>query len=187
MDLQKFFETALRLKDVKREGWIERGVKGPESSAEHSFMVALMVLVFGKGRKIDMEKALKIAIIHDLPEAIVGDIISKDNWEKGGQMWDREKQEKERPAVKELSSLSGSGEMLELWEEFESQKTPEAKFLKELDRLATILQALEYHKKGNFKKPLQGFWDGKGVSNIRDPGLKKFLEGVLGKHPQGSR
>jgi putative hydrolase of HD superfamily len=181
MDLQKFFETALRLKDVEREGWVDRGVKKPESSAEHSFMVTLMVLVFGKGKRINMEKALKIAIVHDLPEAIVGDIISKDNWEEGGRMWSHEKAGKERPAAEKLSSLAGSREILELWEEFEAQKTPEARFVKELDRLATILQAAEYHKKGNFKKPVRGFWDGTGISPIKDPELRKFLDSLLKK------
>lgn len=180
MDMKKFFDTALRLKEIERSGWVERGVKNPETSADHSFLVTLMALVFGKGRKLDMEKALKIALVHDLPETIVGDIISKDNWEKGGQMWDHEKAKKERPAAKELASLSGNREILELWDDFQKQKTPEARFVKELDRLATILQAVEYHRKGNYKRPVKGFWDEKGISTIRDPELRKFLNSLLG-------
>ena len=179
MDLIKFFQIAGKLKDVERSGWKERGVRSPETSADHSFMVALMVLVFGRGRKINLEKALRMALVHELPEAVVGDIISREKWEKGGQMWDSEKIKKERPAVQKIASLAGEPEILDLWEEFESQKTPEAKFVEEIDWLATIIQAVEYHKKGNYKKPLPGFWDQKALSHIRDPELRRFLDEVL--------
>jgi 5'-deoxynucleotidase YfbR-like HD superfamily hydrolase len=179
MNLVKFFETASKLKDVQRTGWVERGMKNPETSADHSLMVALIVLVLGNRRKLDMEKMLKMALVHDLPEAIVGDIISKDNWEAGGTMWNHEKVSRERPAMKKLSSLSGSKEILELWEEFEGQKTHEAIFVKEVDRLATIFQAMEYHKTGNYRKPLPGFWDAKALATIKDPELRKLLDSLL--------
>jgi len=179
MNLQEFFEISLRLKEVERTGWKERGVRKPETSADHSYMVALMVLVLGKKRKLDLEKALKLAVVHDLPEAIVGDIITKENWEKGGNMWNSEKLSRERPAAQKLASLAGSREILELWEEFKSQKTPEARFVKDVDRLATIVQAIEYHRKGNYKKPLPPFWDEKGISSIKDAQLKNVLHSFL--------
>jgi len=178
MDLIKFFEIALKLKEVERTGWVERGVRNPETSADHSFMVALMALVLSRGRKLERDKVLRMALVHDLPEAIVGDIISKENWTSGGQMWQKDKVAKERPAMRKLASLAGSPEMLRLWEEFEAQKTPESRFVKDTDRLATILQAVEYHRKGNYKKPLPPFWDEKGISMIKDPELRKFLESV---------
>ncbi|MCX6814897.1 MAG: HD domain-containing protein [Candidatus Aenigmarchaeota archaeon] len=176
MDMIKFFETVMNLKNEKRAGWVERGVRGPETSSDHSFMVVLMVLVLGKNRKLNMEKALKLAIVHDLPEAIVGDIISKGNWKEGGHMWDREKVRLEREAMKKLSSLLGDAGILDLWEEFESLKSQEARFVKDLDRLATILQAIEYQKTGNHKKPMEPFWDEKGISSIKDPELRKLLD-----------
>jgi putative hydrolase of HD superfamily len=179
MNLVKFFETVSRLKDVERAGWTERGVKKPETSADHTLMVALMVLVLGKGKKIDLDKAVKMALIHDLPESIVGDIISKDKWEAGGKMWKKEITKLERKAMHDLSSLSGSKEILELWEEFDEQKTPESQCVDQVDRLATIFQAMEYHKSGNFREPLPGFWDENGISPIKDPELRKLLESFL--------
>jgi len=179
MDLAKFFETAMKLKEVGRTGWKERGVKNPETSSDHSYMVALMTLILGRKRKLDLEKALKMAIVHDLPEAIVGDIITKENWEKGGSMWNKEKVNKERPAMRKLASLAGSQEIFQLWEEFESQKPPEARFVKDVDRLATILQAIEYKKSGNCREPMEPFWDGKAVSGIKDLELRKLLSSVL--------
>jgi len=174
MDLTKFFEIVLKLKGVERTGWTERGVKMPETSSDHSFMTGLMTLVLGKGRKLDLDKAVRMALVHDLPEAILGDIITKENWEKGGSMREKDKIQKERPAMKKISSLAGDPEILELWEEFEAQKTTEAKFVKAVDRIATIVQAVEYHKKGNYKKPVEGFWDEKGLSMIKDPELRKL-------------
>ncbi len=96
-------------------------------------------------------------------------------------MWDKEKHAKESVAVRKLSSLSGNPEILGLWNEFEGRKTPEARFVKDMDRLATILQAVEYHRKGNYRKPLPPFWDGKGIASIRDRELRKFLGSVLKK------
>lgn len=181
MDLLKFFGAVMRLKDVERTGWVERGVRRPETSSDHSLMVALMVLTLGRRRKLDLDKAIRMALIHDLPESITGDIISKDNWEEGGRMWDKEKIRLERKAMEKLASLSGGNEILDIWEEFEAAETDEAKFVKAVDRAATILQAIEYKKAGNHKKPLEPFWDGKGISSIKDPELRKFVGAVLKK------
>lgn len=174
MDLTKFFEIVLNLKDVERTGWTERGVQRPETSSDHSLVVALMALILKRGRKLNSDKALKMALVHDLPEAIVGDIITKENWEQGGSMWKKERDKIERSAMRKLASLAGSPEILRLWEEFEVQKTPEARFVKDIDRLATIVQAIEYHRKGNYREPLPPFWDGKGLSMIKDPELRKL-------------
>ncbi|MEM7815823.1 MAG: HD domain-containing protein [Candidatus Aenigmatarchaeota archaeon] len=180
MNIQKFLDICLSLKGIKRAGWTERGVKNPESSAEHTFLVAVLTLVFSKGRKIDLEKALKMALVHDLPEAITGDIISKNSWEEGGTMWDKEKHEKERTAMQKISNLSGNKEILRIWEEFVGQETPESRFVKDIDKVATIIQAIDYHKKGNHKKPLEGFWDKRAISKIRDPELVRLVN-ILAK------
>ncbi len=181
MDQVKFFETIMKLKSVRRSGWVERGVKEPETSADHSLLVSLLVLILGKSRKLDLNKAVKMALLHDLPESIVGDIISKDKWEAEGKMWKKDKIILERKAMQELASLSGRREILELWDEFNDMQSPEAIFVEQADRLATILQAIEYYKEGNYRKPLPGFWDEKGTSPIKDPELKKLLDSALRK------
>jgi putative hydrolase of HD superfamily len=193
MDLIKFLEIAAKLKDVERTGWLESGVKDPETSSDHSFMTALMVLVLGRkaslnafnrsgrGRKLNMEKALKMALIHDLPEAIVGDIITKEkeNWERPGHLLNADKVKKERHAIKSLCPLIGDYEIPELWEEFEAQKTPESRFVKDAEMAATIFQAVQYRREGNFKKPMDGFWSERKLSMIRDPEIRKFVGSVL--------
>ena len=83
MDLVKFFETVGRLKLEKRKGWVDRGVKDAESVADHSMRLSVMALVLAKKLGLDECKAVKMAVVHDLPEAIVGDTATrlKEEWQ----------------------------------------------------------------------------------------------------------
>src|SRR3989338_4168161 len=72
--LFEFFKTAGRLKKIKRTGWVLKGVKNAESVADHTFRVALMCLVLGKNRKLNLLKLLEMALVHDLAESVIGDI-----------------------------------------------------------------------------------------------------------------
>ena len=74
-----FLEMARGLKTTPRTGWVHRGVRGPESVADHSWRVALMALVGAEGTSgLDTARAVQIALVHDLAEAIVGDIAPGD-------------------------------------------------------------------------------------------------------------
>jgi len=179
-DIDDFLETAAKLKSVKRQGWVERGVREPESSADHSWMMALMCMTLPFDG--DRNKAVKMAIVHDLAEAVVGDIITKENWEAGGTMRAKDKQKLEKNAFAEMvSSLEkqASKEMLSLWEEFEGGKTSEAMFVKDVDAAERLIQAFRYHKAGNFCKPLDGFWDDKAMSTIRSEAIKTLIRRII--------
>src|SRR5260221_8313896 len=71
--LPRLAEMAARLKDVRRQGWVDRGVPDAESVADHSYGVALLAWAVARARGLDGERALLIAIVHDLAEAEVGD------------------------------------------------------------------------------------------------------------------
>ena len=78
-DARRLIETLLecnQLKTIPRMGWRVRGVREGESVAEHSWAVALlsMMLVDRLAAPVDREKVLRIALIHDLPESVTGDI-----------------------------------------------------------------------------------------------------------------
>jgi len=68
------------LKFFPRRSWVFRGIKNPETIADHSFMVALMVWVLGRDKKINMEKALKIALIHEICVVYAGDYTPHDTF-----------------------------------------------------------------------------------------------------------
>jgi putative hydrolases of HD superfamily len=163
--LAGLFSLAGRLKTLKRQGWIDRGVDQPESVADHSFRLALMTLAAGYQRPdIDTNRAVWLALVHDLPEAIVGDRTPFDDRlnEEGADSSklfhqapeysvdaDRAKTEAERQAMLELTESLPSElreTLIETWEEYEAGETAEARFVRQLDKLETLLQAFEYRE-----------------------------------------
>lgn len=75
----KFLEEAGKLKAVPREGWRMRGIKECESVAEHTFRVAFIAMLLSEMEKCSMQKALKMALLHDLPESRVGDLTRRSS------------------------------------------------------------------------------------------------------------
>jgi putative hydrolases of HD superfamily len=131
-----FLRSAERLKTVTRSGWTSAGQ--PESVAEHTWRLCLMaMLLYGRDPDIDLARLLKMCLIHDLGEAIGGDIPAP------AQSGSVQKAPQEREDLLELiEPLSGplKGEILELWDEYEAVSSREAKLAKGLDKLETILQ-----------------------------------------------
>jgi putative hydrolase of HD superfamily len=130
---------AMGLKDVARAGWLRVGVDHPESVAAHSWGVALLALLRCPAG-LDREKVLAMAILHDLAEVRVGDLTPQDGVPR------EEKHHRERVAMRAM--LGHRPELLDLWEEAEACVTPEARFLKHLDKADMGLQAEVYAARG---------------------------------------
>lgn len=143
-DLLKFMSLVGKLKSTKRTGWVYRGVNSPESVSDHMYRMAIMsFLLSGQNEdaKINRDHCIKLALVHDMAECIVGDITPFDGVSK------EEKHRREKETMEYLSGLVGEEvgrEFLSLWQEYEAQETQEAKFVKDLDRFEMILQAHEY-------------------------------------------
>ncbi|XP_075213570.1 5'-deoxynucleotidase HDDC2 [Lycorma delicatula] len=155
-NILKFLEFAGRLKHIPRTGWVLENVKKPESIAGHMYRMAVMsFLLDGNDNKLDRAKCMELAVIHDLAECIVGDLTPYCG------VTPEEKHKREVKAMEELASLVGScgGNMIGLFKEYEEQRTPEAQFVKELDRFDLILQAFEYEKEESRPGSLQQFFD----------------------------
>jgi len=166
-NLIEFFTEIMKLKKLKRSGWIVSGVKDGESVADHSFMMILMTLILGKDRNIDLSKALKMAILHDIAECRVGNIISWENFH----MTRDEKEKMEEDAMKNLLSVLGENgkEYFSIWKEYEERKSEEAKFVKAIDNLEMILQASEYEKEEkDLNKYIKSFFEGEDVDVITE-------------------
>ena len=131
-----FLREAEKLKSVLRSSHTSTG--RPESTAEHSWRLCLMAIAFEDQLKgLDMLKLLKLCVIHDLGEAIHGDIPAVEK----NQHPDKSAQEKA-----DLLHLARSLQpahrdaIMALWQEYEDAATPEARAVKALDKLETILQ-----------------------------------------------
>jgi putative hydrolase of HD superfamily len=165
----------MRLKRLYRQGWLKRGLPAElcESVAEHSFGTALLaLLVLGKGAGgVDGTRAALLALVHELGESYAGDITPVDGVSR------EDKLALERAAI--LRALEGHpdvGWFLGLWEEFESGSSPEARFVRELDRLEMGLQAALHDAEGQGGMP--EFFESARRS-VRDPRLSALLEAAI--------
>jgi len=172
-ELENILEFILqigKLKRMPRLYWTLREIKNPETVAGHIFTLAVMAWIFGREkRKLSQEKLLKMALCHELSAVYTGDttpydrILSKDERERKKileRMIRLSKKEKEwifladykqeKKAIEKLTKkldLPIKKEILELWHEYRTKSSPEAKFLSQLNTLAVLLQGLLYEKK----------------------------------------
>jgi putative hydrolase of HD superfamily len=131
-----FLRTAERLKSTPRSGWTTSGER--ESVAAHTWRLSLMAAVLSdRFPDIDLARLLKICLIHDLGEALHGDVPAPQ------QSPDASKAIREREDLQ--SVLAPLPERLReeftaLWDEYEAAQTLEAQLAKGLDKLETIMQ-----------------------------------------------
>lgn len=150
-----FLHLVENLKKQPRTGWVYRDVQNPESIADHMYRMAILAMTVA-GTQYDNNKLVKMAIVHDLAEAIVGDITPVDG------VSDEDKYERESAAIKKIQTMLGTEtvvaqEVAELWAQYEEGKTDEAKLCKDFDKIEMILQAFEYESSQG--KELQEFFD----------------------------
>ena len=170
----------MRLKRLYRQGWLKRGLPEElcESVAEHSFGTALLALLIageagrgGEFGELDSGRAALLALVHEMGESYAGDITPVDGVS-------RERKEKlERDAI--MKALDGHPDrdwLLSLWEEFEGGKTPEARFVRQLDRLEMGLQAALQEAEGF---PGMGEFYDSARRTVVEPRLRALLEEAI--------
>ena len=138
-DLEKilrFLQEAEKLKTVLRHNWLSTSRQ--ESDSDHSWRAALFAMILAPylGKKVNVEKVIKMLLIHDLAEIEVGDFPA---WK--GRPHNKHTIEKNglKKLIKQLPKRLGK-EILDLWQDFEKSKSPEARFAQACDKLETIDQ-----------------------------------------------
>jgi putative hydrolase of HD superfamily len=144
--IEAYFEFN-HLKQLYRQGWLRRGVPPErcESVAEHSFGVALLAMFLAEAHFPELEagKVIRLALLHDFGEIYAGDITPSDGVSRA------EKVRQEQAGVAQVLAKLPQGERyLALWEEYEQQRSPEARFVRQIDRLEMALQASVYEHQG---------------------------------------
>jgi 5'-deoxynucleotidase YfbR-like HD superfamily hydrolase len=137
-NIMAFFIAAEKLKTTMRHSWTSDSNR-QESTAEHTWLLCLIAItIFDELEvKIDQLKVLKMLIIHDLAEVIIGDIPAFDTEGRKG------KKEREKAAMKQLVNNlpeKTRNEFLELFEECEAKSTHEAKIAQAIDKFEAPLQ-----------------------------------------------
>jgi len=140
--------AALRLKDVERAGWAMHGIVAPESVADHSFGTALLCLLYAADAGVDRDRAVAIALAHDLAEAVTGDFANRAD-AADRRVSDAEKAAAERAAIASLVPPEAA-ELRELWLEYEERASAEALFVRDMNILDMCLQALAYEEWGRY-------------------------------------
>lgn len=144
-NLENLFEFYQLIENLKSTMRYSTQKKYEESTAEHSWKVCMMAIVSAKyiNVEIDVEKAMKIAIIHDLPELICGDVDNTLVYD--GKITADEKYQSELDAIKKvIEPLSEELkiEIYNLWTEYENSVSLEAKYIKVLDKLEALSHML---------------------------------------------
>ncbi len=135
-----------KFKDLKRRGWVLKNVSNPESDAEHSFSLAFLTLILAP-KELNLLKCLKLALIHDLPEIYSSDFIP-------GEIAPEKKLLLEKQAINKISEELNNKEISELFAEFATQETPEARFVNALDKLDNVFTAQYYDNNKRSPQPL---------------------------------
>lgn len=148
------FHDLLNLKKLRRTGWSLRGIRDGESLADHAFGVSILTLLLVEFfPQLQKDRAVRLALVHELGECRVGDIpFPALTYLKG-------KSEAERSAVADLLEPLGERKpaLLQEYLEFEDNQTPEARFVKAVDKLEMLITAAEYERTGY--RSLTDFWE----------------------------
>ncbi len=174
-----------KLKRRERRGWLIHNIPERETTASHSFRLALLAWLLAKKKgELNIEKVLKMALIHDICEVytwdetpydplIPRDVKKRDEIEKVLDKWptfsmeDKERKGKEKFAreYKSLQKLlatlpkESQREFQMLWLEFEQGKSKEGRFVRQADKMESYLQGMEYWKKyGKIRYKLWARW-----------------------------
>lgn len=160
-----------------------------EFVADHTWRVAMMLIVIQKhlSQPINIAKAMKMALIHDVPEIVVGDAspLGSDGTGKDSHAYSKEiaeqKSEEEKKAAKKIFGELGEGgsELYDLWLEYEMQQSFEARVAKALDKIEAKIQALEYSEGKLFKENLD-FMIRYGVETFAvDPSIQVLGDAII--------
>jgi len=167
--IESFVQLA-HLKQLYRQGWLRRGIADQhcESVADHVFGTVMLATLLAAERDLDPTRVVLMALVHDLGEAHAGDLTPADDHPP------ELKHRLEAEGVRRLLGQLDAGRTLtEIWEEYEQGETPEARFVRQVDKLEMALQAALYQRQGH--GDLTEFLDS-AAGVIEDPELVALLE-----------
>jgi putative hydrolase of HD superfamily len=176
-----FVLEAEALKRRPRRGWQRIGIERPESVADHSWRLAVMAMLYADLLGLDAARAMRIALLHDLPEARTGDSMP-------GEFTARHKHAREARALRSLLRPLPPNlrrRYYALWQDYELGRSAEARLVAELDKLEMVAQGLAYERRGQGRGRHDRFWATAGGA-VESPALRARLETLRARRPRKS-
>jgi len=167
-----------RLKRLDRTGWILRGLpNGTESVASHSFGVAVTAMFIAdrvnhSGVQVDLERVMRLALLHDWPEVLVGDMPRTATMFFGSEA----RKSAEGKAFEEIVASMGDHGInyRDLHAEYEERNSLEGKIVKVADIIDLLVQALALERAG--ARGLDEFWE---VAENREFQFEGIVETIV--------
>jgi putative hydrolase of HD superfamily len=196
-----FFIEAGKLKTRERKGIAFYGVKNPETTAEHTFRMAIVGWFLGVNERLNMEEVFKIILTHDLCEVYAGDITPYDGLLPKNakaryafvRRWPRlsEKQKKTRYLAKfkkeekslrrlvKYLPLKEGKQIMDYWLDYEKGHLKDGKFVHQIDRTENLIEAFNcWQRDKNF--PTKPWWE-HAEQVIDNPNILKFVKIIEAK------
>jgi len=184
-----FLADLSKLKTIPRSGWISHGIgiQEVESVADHTFSTSMLAMVLAdmevsNGRRVNVEQVLRMALVHDLAEALTFD-MSKAYLEylgvEGATIKRRVEQAAWNHMLRNIPGKSLRMKYAEVQSRFEAQETLESQIVHAADKLDILFQAIAYRQKGYPRGMLSGLWTStsRSLSGSKIPSVK-HLRGI---------
>ncbi|MBI3842016.1 MAG: HD domain-containing protein [Thaumarchaeota archaeon] len=172
--LFEFFYRVAELKKIPRKGWQDKvGILQPESVADHSYNMAIMAMVLSDLKGLDTQKILKMSLLHDLAESVIGDLTPDEISRK-------DKAQLENQTMAEILSklpIKIAHDYTIIWEEYQQGSSKEASLVHEVDRLEMALQAKKYITEGYSSDKLQTFLK-TARENVKSKEVQEILDEI---------
>ena len=183
VDILKFLRRSKELESIKR---YQSSLRGKQNTvAEHSWRIALMTFIIASECKVNMDlgHALGLALVHDLAEAKTGDVDAFDQIIEGKSLI-KDKVRQEEQAIHEITDDLSFGDWIySLWQEYEEQRTIEAKFIKALDKIEGFLHIAEGEVRMYIPREFHADYANEAVASFDEatrhfPELKDLLDNI---------
>lgn len=179
-NVMDFYLITNKLKNLERSGWKDDnwGVTAPriESVAEHTFGCCMLLFALNSeyNLNIDFEKTLKMLVIHEIGESVIGDITPYDGISK------EEKLETEHNAIKDiLSNLNLKDEYFIILDEFDAHNSKESQIAYYIDKIEADIQCKLYQDQGYQKeldKVKSSISENKIIQELKEKGAKTAFD-----------
>ncbi|CAI4055930.1 hypothetical protein SKDZ_02G3480 [Saccharomyces kudriavzevii ZP591] len=153
-----FLNVVQQLKIQKRTGYLDLGITECESISDHMYRLGIITMLI-KDPRVNRDKCVRIALVHDIAESLVGDITPVDpigKEEKHRREWETIKYLCD-VLVKPYNEITAS-EIMEDWLAYENVTSLEARYVKDIDKYEMLVQCFEYERQYKGTKNFDDFF-----------------------------